>query len=326
MNTMNLPWVESPFFKDILKEKQLSDEHKRIATEYNENGFIVLSGIIPQTLIDDVQKDSEEMGFNQDFPIKTHRDANRVQDLWTVSNNSRQLACFPQVLEILEMLYGRETVPFQTLNFKVGTQQKAHSDTVHFSSLPAKYMCGVWVALEDITPENGAVYYYPKSQRLPEYDFSSFKDGVNDSSYDDYSEYEVFIESLMKQYDIEKKCFYAKKGDILIWSSNIIHGGSPLLNKDSTRWSQVTHYYFKDCIYYTPMLSNMVTNELFLRDKLINIRTNEPVKQSFNGEDVKFIKMINGKHIINKRMKEPNVLFKFVGSLIYRHFTNKNSP
>ena len=165
MNNMNLPWVESPFFKEILKEKQLSEEHTKIAMEYSENGFVVLSGIILQTLIDDVQKDSEKMGFDKDFPITTYRDANRVQDLWTVSENAKQLACYPQVLEILEMLYGREVIPFQTLNFKVGTQQKAHSDTIHFSSLPAKYMCGVWVALEDITPENGAVYYYPKSQR-----------------------------------------------------------------------------------------------------------------------------------------------------------------
>ena len=31
-------------------------------------------------------------------------------------------------------------------------------------------MCGVWVALEDITEDNGPLHYYPGSHRLPDYD------------------------------------------------------------------------------------------------------------------------------------------------------------
>jgi ectoine hydroxylase-related dioxygenase (phytanoyl-CoA dioxygenase family) len=290
MNTDNLPWVESPFFEDILKSKNLTEPEVDLAKEYRENGYVVIPGLIPQSLIDQTKSDAENKGFNTDFPIKTFRNKERVQDLWQVSDASKELACFPKVLDYLKLLYGRKPVPFQTLNFKYGTQQKAHSDTIHFSSLPARFMCGVWVALEDITAENGPVFYYPGSQNLPEYDFSSIKSNTGTTDYDDYNQYEDFIGKIMKANHIESKQFLAKKGDVLIWSSNIIHGGSPVIKEGSTRWSQVTHYFFEDCYYYTPMLSNMVTKELFLRNNLVNIKTNKPVKQSYNGEQLKVLK------------------------------------
>lgn len=313
MQNINLPWVESPYFKDVLEEKFLSDEYKNIATDYNKNGFVVLSGLFSESLIDGVKKDMDEKGFNPDYPKATQNDTVRVQDLWQISDSTKQLATEAKVLEVLKMLYGREPIPFQTLNFKTGTQQRAHSDTIHFSSIPARFMCGVWVALEDVTPDNGAVFYYPGSHKNPEYNFSHFKKDTKDTSYEDYIEYEDFIESIMKHDEAGPQPFYAKKGDTLIWSSNIIHGGSKVTKEGATRYSQVTHYYFKDCIYYTPMLSNMVTNELCLREELVDIKTGQKVTQSFNGSPVKGIKTAPGKAILNNRLKKVPKFLRWIG-------------
>ena len=63
-----------------------------------------------------------------------------------------------------ESFYGREPLPFQTLNFRVGTQQEPHSDAFHFNSDPPGFMCGVWVALEDIDEASGPLVYFPGSQ------------------------------------------------------------------------------------------------------------------------------------------------------------------
>jgi ectoine hydroxylase-related dioxygenase (phytanoyl-CoA dioxygenase family) len=312
---MNTPWVESPFFKEILNNKKLSDEHKNIAINYNENGFVVIPNFFSDTLIDEIKSDMNNKGYNPEFKMSNQRDNVRIQDFWMYSESTKSVACNSEILEILEMLYDREPIPFQTLNFRVGTQQRAHSDTIHFSSIPAKFMCGVWVALEDITPENGAVFYHPKSQNLPEYDFSHFKSTPSDTSYADYIEYEDFIEKIIRTNDFEKKPFYAKKGDVLIWSSNIIHGGSKVLDENSTRYSQVTHYYFKDCIYYTPMLSNMVTNELFLRNNLTDIKTGKKVEQSFNGNSIKYFETDKNKFILSNRLRK---LPKFFRKLIFK--------
>ena len=283
MQSMNLPWVESPFFQQILPTKKLSASDAALATEYHERGYVVVKNIFSEELIDQVIRDMQEKGFNPDYPIESFRNDIRIQDLWQYSPPAQQMAAHPEILKTLEMLYGREVIPFQTLNFKVGSQQKAHSDTMHFSSLPARYMCGVWVALEDITEDNGPLFYYPGSHRTPEYNFSHFKNTVSDTSYDDYPEYETFMENLMDASPYQKEKFLAKKGDALIWSSNIVHGGSAVNDPNSTRFSQVTHYYFKDCVYYTPMLSNLVTQELYVRRGLTNIRNGKPVINSWNG-------------------------------------------
>ena len=313
MSQMNLPWVESPFFSYIIKTKNIPEEDKKLASEYYENGFIVLSNIFTNELIDQIKSEMNDKGFNENFPIQTFRNNIRIQDLWQYSDSVKELACHPKIMDTLKMLYEREPVPFQTLNFKVGTQQKAHSDTLHFSSLPARYMCGVWVALEDITEDNGPLFYYPGSHRNPEYNFSDFKNTTEDTSYENYPEYETFMEDLMEKSSYKKKKFLAKKGDALIWSSNIIHGGSPVEDPQSTRYSQVTHYYFENCIYYTPMLSNMVTKELFIRRNLVDIKTGQIAEQNFNGNNAQLVRTRGSLYAINNHIKLPKIL-RFLAS------------
>jgi ectoine hydroxylase-related dioxygenase (phytanoyl-CoA dioxygenase family) len=307
----NLPWIESPFFYQILESKNCSAEQKDMARFYHEQGYRRLSGLISPALVDQVINDAREKGFNKNFEIETMRDDVRVQDLWKYSEAVRELASFQPVLEWLEFLYGREVIPFQTLNFCVGSQQRAHSDSIHFSSLPSRYMCGVWVALEDITFENGPLFYYPGSHKMPEYNFSQIKETANPTSYENYKEYEDFIEALLEVSGYKKEIFLAKKGDVLIWSSNIVHGGMPVLKPGSSRWSQVTHYFFKDSYYYTPMLSNMVTDELFLRNHLINIKTNEVVIPSYNGQKINYLKTNTNTYIVNPNMSLFHILKRY---------------
>ncbi|WP_288460323.1 phytanoyl-CoA dioxygenase family protein [uncultured Chryseobacterium sp.] len=307
---MNIPWIESPFYEEELQKRNLTKDQKVMAEEYHKNGFVVLRNFFDDNTIDQVVKDMNEKGYNKDFQMKEQRDDVRIQDFWKHSPSVKKLATDSKIIDILSFLYGRKAVPFQTLNFRVGSQQRAHSDTIHFSSLPPRFMCGVWIALEKIDENNGPVFYYPGSQKLPEYDFSHFKNTSEDTGYKDYIEYEDFIEKIMQTQKIEKMPFHANKGDVLIWSSNIIHGGSKVLDLKSTRYSQVTHYFFEDCIYYTPMLSNMVTRELYLRKGLVDISTGQKAVQSFNGNPVNFVKVGKNKYVLRKKNRGFLSLFK----------------
>jgi hypothetical protein len=78
----------------------------------------------------------------------------RIQDAWQTVPEVKRLATNPEILRLLADLYGRRAIPFQALNFPVGTQQHFHTDSVHFSCCPERFMAGVWVALEDIDSTN----------------------------------------------------------------------------------------------------------------------------------------------------------------------------
>jgi ectoine hydroxylase-related dioxygenase (phytanoyl-CoA dioxygenase family) len=290
---MNTPWVESPLFYKNLEKKKLSDEQRQMAINFHENGYVILRKFASKDLVDQIQKD-----IQGEFPSKLDESPLRQQDLWQKYPSVKNLTTHPNILDALGFLYEKKPVPFQTLNFKYGSQQRLHSDTIHFSSIPARYMCGVWVALEDTNENNGPLLYCPGTNRLQEYfysdigipsDYPGQGDGVEKGDgYKNYGKYEDFIEQLVsaKNYNIQE--LYLEKGDALIWASNLVHGGKKVLNPELTRWSQVMHYYFEDCTYYTPMWSNMHTGELFLRN-IQNVATELHVPNMLNGKTINSI-------------------------------------
>jgi hypothetical protein len=170
------------------------------------------------------------------------RGSNRLQDLWEVVPEVKSIALDNYVLYLLEELFGRRPKPFQTLNFPVGTEQAVHSDSVHFNSEPFGFMCGVWVALEDISHDQGPLVYFPQSHKLPE--ITSEETGFDPTS-ENYPRLVLYWEEQIKEKSYQRKLGIIKKGQAIIWHANLLHGGSPQTDKAKTRNSQVTHYYFE---------------------------------------------------------------------------------
>ena len=181
----------------------------------------------------------------------------RVQDAWQTVASVRAWALQPSLLKILELLHGRKPFAFQTLNFPVGTQQMTHSDIIHFNSTPAHFMAGVWIAFEDIDADNGPLHYYPGSHRLPLFmlDRLGIAGSVADSRYNYTQLYEPAIQRMIEDQGLVKEEAYLKRGQAMIWAANLLHGGSPIRDRSRTRHSQVTHYFFGGCRYWTPLLS-----------------------------------------------------------------------
>src|SRR5262249_28209095 len=75
---------------------------------------------------------------------------------------------------------------------------------------------------------------------------------------------------------VAPQLFFPRKGDTLIWAANLLHGGSHQRDLNATRWSQVTHYFFENCCYITPMNSDLPIGKLQVRD-LTNIATGDKV-------------------------------------------------
>lgn len=269
---MNLPWIDSPFFETLLELSNHDAETKRLIKHYADCGYLIIDPEIPDF---NRQADKVIEGL-----ASYYRGSTRIQDAWLFNDAVKAIATAPKVLALLNILYQREPIPFQTLNFSVGSQQRTHSDTIHFHSVPARFMCGVWVALEDVDSYNGPLHYYPGSHKVPIFDFQDL--GLS-SGHQNYFIYENFIKYLILFLKIKKIEVCLRKGQAIIWAANLLHGGSPILDFSRTRHTQVTHYFFSDCMYYVPMLSNARQKTLH---KTINICTKELASQFCNGQQI----------------------------------------
>lgn len=285
-----LPLIESPLFPALKAECGLSVEELRIADDLYEKGYAVFT--FPDIDLDNkINRIREHLGpqYGVDFftpeSDKTVGER-RIQDAWKFDADVRSIAANQVVIDLLSKLYGRRAFPFQTLNFPVGTQQDAHTDFVHFSSLPERFMCGVWLALEDISPDAGPLFYYPGSHRWPAMSNSLIgRRGCGSRSASAQHPYDPAWRALCHVYGAQPETFLARKGQALIWCANLLHGGSCQNDPTLTRWSQVTHYYFDDCLYYTPAFSDEALGQLDLRQP-VSIVNGEPQPNRYLGRVV----------------------------------------
>lgn len=225
-----------------------------LAARFEADGYVILDSGIDPAVVEGAVADVELI-FAGLPPAER-----RVQDAWKASENVRRIALEPSLVETLAALYGCTPRAFQTLNFRVGSEQRPHADAIHFDSVPSGYMCGVWVALEDIDMDNGPLVYYPGSHRLPRISFADL--GVPPyKRY--YPRYEDAVERLVEErvgelldgVALEPRYATLHKGQALVWSANLIHGGARQRDPNRTRHSQVTHYFFEGFRYRTPMRS-----------------------------------------------------------------------
>lgn len=219
---------------------------------YKKYGYIIKNNVIDDLTLNLALRDTK-LGGN---PL----------DKWKygIVNGICKLASHEVVIEILRDLYELEPFPFQTLNFDKSPGINLHSDTIHFHTDPPGLMCGVWIALENVTMNNGPLVYYPGSHLLPIITLESINlSPSTDSWLSNLGKYSVYLDK--KNGHMNSEILTCKRGTMLIWHANLMHRS--LAPKDgTTRASQVTHYYFhtEGVKYLVPAYGmNCIKNEVF---------------------------------------------------------------
>jgi phytanoyl-CoA dioxygenase PhyH len=283
------PWFERAGWEAEAARRGLSACERTLVERFRRDGFVVVED---PRILDELDVDGIWTRNAAEFAADG---SGRAHDAWTHDPAVRAVAAHPAVLDVLRLLYGREPMPFQTLNFLSGTEQATHSDTIHFSSLPSGFMCGVWMALEDVTLRQGPLHYVPGSQLLPELDYEQLgvpavdgaHDWVNPNTRRSYAEYEKKIDALTRENGVRREELAIARGSFLVWSANLLHGGSPRDDRTLTRKSQVTHYYFDGVVPFTPMFSRR-SEARYATRRLRDIRTGKWIVPSIDGTAVVF--------------------------------------
>lgn len=141
--------------------------------------------------------------------------------------------------EPVSKFFRHPSTVYTSLTYKHGSQQSAHIDTPFFWTRPFNLFTGVWVALEDVEPDAGPLFYYPGSHRLwaDEAELCKLYDG---SQRDISKMFEAMRERAEQKG--QKTELLLKAGDAVIWHPGLLHGGSLATHPGKTRYSTVFHF------------------------------------------------------------------------------------
>jgi len=246
-------WLDKGHSRDLTPAKEgFSDFPPTVQQQllsWSDKGYMILENFFTEAVTDKILAETATL-------VKKGKLSPTFDNKLLFANRQsafiRKLTYEKRLTDLLSFLLDRDVIPFQTINFEYGSNQRAHSDSIHMTTYPLGYLIAVWIALEDTRPDNGPLFYYPGSHRLPYLLNGDFNEGETalQLGKKDYPDYEDKIEELIREQQLKKEIFLAKKGDILIWHANLIHGGMPVENSSLTRKSMVIHYFARDVIKY----------------------------------------------------------------------------
>jgi phytanoyl-CoA hydroxylase len=231
---------------------------------WHHNGFVILPGLFTHDAIDEVNSYLEKLWFDEqkqdsdivvDVFVGTDREKRthlknapgdaryfpfKINDLFLESNLVRDLVLSDQLEPILRALLQGTPMICNTLNFTYGSQQDFHTDSLYMPAPVDLNLIATWIALEDCDPDAGPLQYYPGSHSIPPFRFSH--GGLN-ANVNEMKDYSAYMKSAVESRGLKPERFCARKGDVLIWHSQLYHGGSSIKNMQKSRKSLVTHYW-----------------------------------------------------------------------------------
>ena len=254
----DVPWLDKPDALEQLKHNQffinLDKKLQDSVVQFVQDGYLILEGFYQDKEIDALNQ--EVATLLAEGKVGYNFTGRKVFNLWEMSElANKHFFRNPELLDLLSFLLGKRVIPFQSMNFTLGSEQRAHSDAIHMTTEPPGYLIASWTALEDISPGSGELEYYPGSHQIPFISTADYNSGNNyfTLGQDSNRHYENKIAEIIAEKGLEKKVFLPKRGDVLIWHSNLLHGGSAISKPGTTRKSMVCHYYAEDVICYHEM-------------------------------------------------------------------------
>lgn len=261
-------WVDQANALDLVHGRlelgSIGPEQAALLFKWIADGYVVLEKAVPDDILDgalaEIDKAYEggfpslkfnvtRVGKNLSWVPETQTNASKALDLHWISEPVREAIFCDKVLDFLHLIFERRALATQTLSFWRGSAQDAHQDSAYVNySLPMQFAAS-WIALEDVQEGAGELFYHVGGQRMPEYLYSGKYKGTQEVTrldpaadvQEEITEHVRSIKLRAQEMSLETERFLAKRGDVLLWSADLPHGGKPV-SPAHTRKSVVTHY------------------------------------------------------------------------------------
>lgn len=234
------------------------------AAFWSERGYIILESLISADRCETVNKRVSDLWSNRTsgevpvaIDIYIDREGARRIPFADAPDGARQLpyklndlvmhdeviggvALDERLCEGLSWVLSDQPVAIGSLNFERGSTQEFHTDTLYMPGNTSGGMTAAWIALEDVSPQAGPLFYYPGSHKIPLFLFS---DGRPNQRLDEFQHYRNYMHGHVARMELVPECFLPKRGDVLIWHERLFHAGGAIENMALTRKSLVVHYW-----------------------------------------------------------------------------------
>jgi len=223
---------------------------------FHRDGYVVIRSLIdPETVasalrtIDDFITENPDKVIYETEALKGRKPENLTLEERILSvrgihqqvfkdERFHKLASYPPLLEALTSLLGQDFKVLQDMALikppKIGSEKPAHQDAAYFEIEPHDQAIGTWWALDRATPENGCMYVWPESHRLPVVEHSKMENTFH----------LVLPPELLEA--SRKKALPMDPGDVLLFASRVFHFTPPNLSEFRRRSLQI-HYASSQC-------------------------------------------------------------------------------
>lgn len=265
-------WPDLPNAADIIEGKleigQINAKEAERLRFWIRNGYVILERAVPDDLIGAARIDLDR-AYSGHFPDlrfdcpavargvipyqpEVKNSPAKACDIHHFSPAIRNLMFCPAIEDFLALIFESKAFASQTLGFFRGSAQEGHQDSAFVPYTLPRQFAASWIALEDVTLGAGELFYHPGSHNFPDYLYAGKCKSVSEASRmsDEAAKPEIeaevdrhvrSLEERSRQLGLDKKPFAAKRGDVLIWHADLVHGGNPVSTAIS-RKSIVTHY------------------------------------------------------------------------------------
>jgi phytanoyl-CoA hydroxylase len=222
---------------------------------YQENGYVVIQNLIPDSLIDAfmdqyerIKKSKPFIYFSQSIHRAIRPSLNEYGFIKESMQNASRLGFYPgfsnaiknciysaRISEALTALDGHQRhVSWQDMFFDLSTGTIEHADSWYLDTDPPGSLVAAWFALEDIAEEAGTFFLMPGSHKVKPLD---------KASYPDHEDFRKQTLKFISEHGFKPKGMPLRRGDVILWHPFTIHGAFSNQNPLFSRKSFTSHYF-----------------------------------------------------------------------------------